>query len=806
MTTSDVATMSEPGLVISIFNNETDREPKTWQGEWSRLVAQLLTHQESATKSVRLWSPAIYQLGASRGNRGVESWSVAAFDIDDGTDAETLAYWLGDHEYVIASTYSYAPPDVLKFRVVMRLVEHVPATEYTNFWRRANQHLFHGHLDPSTKDAARMLYRPSCPPGAERYASHHVGKSLDWRALPPLPTPKPLPRRMKAEGSATDDQRRAMAMFSKWQNELAAMLANSGRHNRVLEIARAAGGLIASGLLSEAETSAGLFAACEANGLVGDDGERSVERTIADALGYGAREPWVPDDLPDSPTWSPTRRVLPSSSVQVPVETNARLESAPWPAPANIDGPTPPPGLPLDCFPTELVEHAEDIADRMQCPIDYVVWTLLVTLSTVIGRSVGIRPKRLDDWTERPALWVALIGDPSSMKTPGMNASVRLLHALVARLREEYRIAMQNWRAAVADARQANPKHPELPAEPQLRWLVLDDATTEKLSDLLQPEISRGLVFVRDEVSGLIRELERYRARAGDREFLLQSYSGGPKSVARVSRPPVFVPDLLLNIVGGIQPDVAREVFASGADDGLGERFLAIWPVLPSAFIDVDRFPNKERRDAFDLVAKKLYVADWSQLLMTDDFSQVPYCRVSSAAHDIFSAWRSRTVLSTRGDSPRYEHRFGRRVGKYPGLAARIALVLHLFEVAAVSTAHEAKANIATVDADVMQRVTRLMDSYVLPMEARVYSAYAVAPEAEGARRIARWILEARPERFTAREIRRHGWADLDDPLKVAAALEWLCSRDWLREADPQKRVGRPSDVFLVNPRSVTNV
>lgn len=495
------------------------------------------------------------------------------------------------------------------------------------------------------------------------------------------------------------------------------------------------------------------------------------------------------------------QQIAHSVASYAPSSSATHVADVEWPTPAGINGPPPPPVVPLDCFPTQIIEHACDIAERMQCPIDYVVWTLLVTVSTVIGRSVGIRPKRQDDWTERPALWVALIGDPSSMKTPGMNAGVRLLHALSARLREEYRIAMEVWRSACAAARQTDAKHPDLPAEPQLRWLVVDDATTEKMSDLLQPEISRGLVFVRDEVSGLIRELERYRSRAGDREFLLQAYSGGPKSVARISRPPVFVPDLLLNIVGGIQPDVAREVFASGADDGLGARFLAIWPALPATFVDVDRFPNKELRDAFDLVAKKLYVADWSKLLITDDFSPVPYCRVTQAAHDVFSAWRSRIVLSTRGDSPRYEHRFGRRVGKYPGVAARIALVLHLFEEAAAPTAREAKANIATVDTNVMERVTRLMDDYVLPMEERVYAEYGVAPEAEGARRIARWIREVGPSSFTAREVRRHGWSNLDEPLKVAAALEWLCSRGWLREADAQKRVGRPSDVFLVNPR-----
>jgi hypothetical protein len=482
------------------------------------------------------------------------------------------------------------------------------------------------------------------------------------------------------------------------------------------------------------------------------------------------------------------------------VQTSA--DSTDWPDPVAIDGPGPAPTLPLGCFPRQLVEHAEDVADRTQCPIDYVVWTLVVTLATLIGRSVGIRPKRLDDWTERLALWVALIGDPSSMKSPGMSQGVRLLLALVALLRKEYRDAMDRWRSDCAAARQEDPKHPDLPTEPQLRWLVVDDATTEKLSDLLQPEISRGLVFVRDEVSGLIRELERYRARTGDREFLLQAYTGGPKSVARVTRPPVFVPDLLLNIVGGIQPDVAREVFASGADDGLGERFVAVWPELQENFVDVDRYPDKSKRNAFDEVAKRLYMADWTKLLVTDEFSAVPYCRVDSEAHELFSAWRAKTVLSTRGESPRYEHRFGRRVGKYPGLAARLALVLHLFEHAAVERSALARESMRTVDSDVVARVTRLMDDYVLPMEQRVYRAYVVVPEAQNARRIARWIRETRPEKFTARDVRRKEWANLDDQVAVAAALVWLYSRNWLREADPVRRMGRPSsDVFLVNPR-----
>jgi hypothetical protein len=34
----------------------------------------------------------------------------------------------------------------------------------------------------------------------------------------------------------------------------------------------------------------------------------------------------------------------------------------------------------------------------------------------------------------------------------------------------------------------------------------------------------------------------------------------------------------LVNVVGGIQPEVARAIFGGGPDDGFAARFLSIWP------------------------------------------------------------------------------------------------------------------------------------------------------------------------------------------------------------------------------------
>jgi hypothetical protein len=41
----------------------------------------------------------------------------------------------------------------------------------------------------------------------------------------------------------------------------------------------------------------------------------------------------------------------------------------------------------------------------MQVPPDFVAAPLMVTFSAVVGRKLGIRPKRYDDWLMVANLW-----------------------------------------------------------------------------------------------------------------------------------------------------------------------------------------------------------------------------------------------------------------------------------------------------------------------------------------------------------------------------------------------------------------
>jgi hypothetical protein len=433
-------------------------------------------------------------------------------------------------------------------------------------------------------------------------------------------------------------------------------------------------------------------------------------------------------------------------------------------------------------------------AYRQQAPVDFVVWPLTVSLAALCGRDVGIRPRAHDDWTERLALWAALIGPPSTMKTPALAEGTRVLTRIAAKLREDYLAELEQWKQDCLAEKQANGKHAELPEKPVFQRVWTAEATIEKLAMIIGEQSPRGVAIVRDELAGLIFGLDRYHpGSGGDRQFLLQAYSGGAYVVDRMSRPSVFIDDLLLNIAGGVQPERARELFGEGVDDGLAARFLTVFPGLPGRFRVIDRYPDMAARHALDGVADTLFRTHWGDLLHTDTFRPTPFCTLEDEGRELFSDWHEQVVARAR--SADLESRQSARIGKYPGLAARLMLLFHLVEWAAGRCR-----TILRVTAETTAHVLDLMDTYVQPMEDRVYLAYADSVVTAAGRRVARWILTKGVERFTPRDVRQLRYEGVCEHGEAERVVEWLCAMGWAREEDARVRVGRPSQTYLVNP------
>ena len=77
-------------------------------------------------------------------------------------------------------------------------------------------------------------------------------------------------------------------------------------------------------------------------------------------------------------------------------------------------------------------------------------------------------------------------------------------------------------------------------------------------------------------------------------------------------------------------------------------------------------------------------------------------------------------------------------------------------------------------------------------------------PGRAGAKKIARWLREKKPEAFTARDVRRHDWKEfrekgdglMGEALRHLEAKGWIC----LVEKGATARGGRPTSVAMVNP------
>ena len=77
-----------------------------------------------------------------------------------------------------------------------------------------------------------------------------------------------------------------------------------------------------------------------------------------------------------------------------------------------------------DMLPVELQPFVKDVANRLQCPPDFIAVSVLCSLASLLGNQAAIKPKVNDDWLIYPTLWGMLIAPPSAKKTPALKQSL----------------------------------------------------------------------------------------------------------------------------------------------------------------------------------------------------------------------------------------------------------------------------------------------------------------------------------------------------------------------------------------------
>ena len=501
-------------------------------------------------------------------------------------------------------------------------------------------------------------------------------------------------------------------------------------------------------------------------------------------------------------------------------DTSTTVTGDGWPEPTALPNALPPvQAFSFNLLPDALRPWVADIAERMQCPPDFLAVGAMVAVSALVGARVQVQPKARDDWRVTPNLWGVVVGRPGAMKSPALNEVLKPLKRIEAKKREAYDAEREEWevsqrlgklqeaanetsaKKAVKDgdtdrARELL-KAPDLDPEPVAARLIVNDPSVPALGEVMRGN-PWGVLLERDEIYGLLKSMDG-EGKEPDRAFYLTAYDGDKSyTVDRIGRGlNLHIPRLCLAMIGGIQPgrlsEYVRGAVAGGsADDGLIQRFqLTVWPDASPEWKNVDRWPDTPARQAANEVFDRL-----EELPTPGD--EAPAWRFDDAAQLIFDDWRTELELRLRSDTlhPALESHLSKNKKTIPALALLFALI----DNPDAGQIHEPELLRALMWADYLE--THAM---------RVYAA-GVNPEAEGAalllKRIRAGALADKDgvmaDTFTTRDVYRKGWAGLATPDAVRKAAEYLCEFDWMKRevvasGDTQGR-GRSSEQYRLNP------
>jgi putative DNA primase/helicase len=486
----------------------------------------------------------------------------------------------------------------------------------------------------------------------------------------------------------------------------------------------------------------------------------------------------------------------------------------PWPDPIPL--PTGlPPVAPFDeaLLPAAFRPWVMDIANRMQCPPDFPAVAAIVTASAIIGRQIGIHPKRRDDWLVVPNLWGAVVGRPSLMKTPALAESRKILQRLEIASRKAFDAAMAEYelagsigkliakertkgaakaiKGAIADGADAKeaartalqPATADEATAPVRRRYVTQDPTVEKLGELLT-ETPRGMLIFRDELIGLLRSMDK-DGHENDRGFYLEAWNGtGAYTYDRIARGTLEIDAACVSILGGIQPGPLRSYISQAnqggaGDDGLLQRIqLLVWPDRGDEWVNVDEWPDTvAKNNVFDIMERL------DRISPNDTGADIPSIRFDDVAQHVFNTWREafERRFITEDMPPALEA----HLTKYRSLLPSLALIFHLID---------------TPDAEAVgvQHVNRAaawlvyLETHARRLYAQILDPGTVAAIALSAR------LPELPDPFTTRDIYRRHWVGLDRPA-TEKAIEVLLDLYYLRAAT-LKTDGRPTTSYSKNP------
>jgi len=439
--------------------------------------------------------------------------------------------------------------------------------------------------------------------------------------------------------------------------------------------------------------------------------------------------------------------------------------------------------FPVEFLPEPMLSYVRNGAEALGCDPSYLILPLLSALAAAIGNSRRIKLKE---------------GQSGTLKSPALELAWRPLRK---RQNEAFRVheaAMERYEKDLAahEDRQRDRKTrvpgAVKPAEPVAMRYSCSDVTVEAMAVLLR-NAPRGLLLVRDELSGWLQGFNAYKKnKGGDAAAWLELHRAGTLTVDRKSGTPrtIHVPLASVSVTGGIQPEILRAALGvEHFENGLAARLLLTMPPARArrwTEADVDGEVVEEVAGVFaELLKLNMAETDGGGLAPVD----YPLTASGKAAwvafYDAHGAEQARI-----GDGA-----MAAAWSKLEGYAARLALVVHCVRAVGYAPGLEASRE---VDGESVRAAVAMVRWFGAETE-RIYGVLREPDEEREQRKLAE-LVRQRGGKITVRELMQARRAFRDSARNTELALQELVDLGWGRweQAPSAEGGGRPTMVFVL--------
>lgn len=308
--------------------------------------------------------------------------------------------------------------------------------------------------------------------------------------------------------------------------------------------------------------------------------------------------------------------------------------------------------FPVDVLPTSLQDFVLAASDALGCDPAFVAIPSLVAVGAAIGTSQYVAIK--DSWFEPAVFWAAIVADPSSLKSPALDAAIEPLRSIQKELSLDFDQSMSRWRFAAAefhDTRYSrnksagNGQAAMPPDKPIPGKLLVNDITIERLAQVMWQN-PHGVCLCRDELSGWFSSFSRYGESKGPGADLSQWLEIWRAKSIIVDRkggdpPSFYIERAACSVVGTIQPRVLAKILGeANFDNGLASRLLLSMPPR-KAKVWTEKVIPPDCYNTYNNIIKYLYLASNTiRDQYTTKQKQVNFSKSGKAAWiDFYTEW-----------------------------------------------------------------------------------------------------------------------------------------------------------------------